>query len=304
MTLAAFPLALLALATTVRAPEPVGAQPEARPDPGGGDPWALGESPVGPAGTPAAPLPSQGLSHWRGAVGTGVAFRGGGERLASDRGVLLYFGGQADGLWSEGLTQAVRLRARVFTGGEPALYTPSEGDLEAAWGLGRGPFRFVIARVEAGRYPSLAIDALVQAGTLPCFEGTLPLDAGRVRLEWFLSPVEAAWVRYRGDARVSSRPGWPSEADSASAATAARLRVSGVFVPSVIVSAQGDFLKLWGKPDLLLSAEGNVGWEALPRAATIGLTLRVDDFTRRGLAPGSAVDAWELTLLAAATLAF
>ena len=300
MTFAAFPLAL-ALALSARAAEPVGAADA------GSDPWAIGESPVAPAGAPAANLAvDPGVSHWRGAVGTGIAYRNGGEPLAStheSHGVLLFFGGQADGRWSEGIGHTVRLRARVFTGGEPALYTPSEGDLEAAWGLGRGPFRFVIARVEAGRYPSLAIDALVQAGTLPCFEGTLPFDAGRVRLEWLLAPVEAAWVRYRGNARVSSQPGWPSEADSASAATAARVRVSGVFVPSVIVSAQGDFLKLWQKPDLLLSLEGNLGWEALRRSATIGLTFRVDDFTRRGVDPGTSVDAWQLTLLAAVTLA-
>ncbi len=124
-----------------------------------------------------------------------------------------------------------------------------------------------------------------------------------MRVDWFLSPIEAAWVRYRGAARVPSQPGWPSEADAVSAATAARVRVSGVFVPSVIVSAQGDLVKLWQRPDLLLSLEGSLGWEVLRRAATLGLTLRVDEFTRRGLEPGSSAEAWQLTALAVATLA-
>jgi hypothetical protein len=305
MTLAALPLAL-ALAAA-RAADPAGASDGARPD-AGTDPWAIGESAVAPAGALGAPLrPEPGPSHWRTALGTGIAFRKGGEPLASthdDRGVLLYFGGQADGLWTEGLAQALRLRARIFTGGEAALYVPSEGDLEAAYSLGRRALRFVVARVEVGRYPSLAVDALVQAGTLPSFEGSVSLDADRTRIDWFVSPVEAAWVRYRGDARVPSQPDWPSEADSVSAATALRVRVSGMFVPSVLVSAEGDLVKLWQKPDLLLSLEGSVGWEVLRREATLGLTFRMDDFTRRGTKPHTSVDSLQLTLLAAATLAF
>jgi hypothetical protein len=294
MTLA-LPLALVLLAA-----------PPAEPT-AAADPWAVGDSPVAPAGSQAAPLQPGGAGAWRGAVATGIAYRAGGEPLAStheDHGVLLYFGGQADGVWTEGLGHTVRLRGRVFTGGESSIYLPSEGDLEGAWSIGRRELRFVVARVEAARYPSLAVDALVQAGTLPCFEGAVGLDADRVRLDWFLSPVEAAWVRYRGAARVPSAPGWPSEADSVSAATAARIRVSGVFVPSVIVSAQGDLLKMWRKADLLLSAEGSIGWEVLRRSAELGLVLRLDDYTRRGVEPDTTASDWAVTLLATVTLAF
>ena len=293
MTLA-LPLALALLAA-----------PPADP-PAAADPWAVGDSPVAPAGSQAAPLQPGGAGAWRGGVATGIAYRAGGEPLASthdDHGVLLYFGGQADGVWTEGLGHTVRLRGRVFTGGESSIYVPSEGDLEGAWSIGRRELRFVVARVEVARYPSLALDALVQAGTLPCFEGSVGFDADRVRLDWFLSPVEAAWVRYRGSARIPSAPGWPSEADSASAATAARLRVSGVFVPSVVVSAQGDLLKLWRKADLLLSAEGSVGWEVLQRAQ-LALVLRLDEYTRRGVEPDTTASDWQVTLLAAVTLAF
>ena len=300
MTLAALALAVLAAAPRL---------PEAAPaDAAAADPWAIGDSPVAPAGAPAAPLlPGAGSGPWRGAVGTGIAYRAGGEPLASthaDHGVLLYFGGQADGVWTEGIGHTVRLRGRVFTGGESTIYVPSEGELEGAWSIGRRELRFVVARAEAGRYPSLAIDALVQAGTLPCFEGSLGFDADRVRLDWLLAPIEAAWVRYRGSARVPTAPGWPSEADSASAATAARLRVSGVFVPSVIVSAQGDFLKMWRKADLLLSVEGAVGWEVVRRGATIGLVLRLDDYTRRGVEPDTTASDWQVTMLASVSLAF
>ena len=105
----------------------------------------------------AAP-PGRGLSHWRYALATGVVGKFGGMQLSDTRenpGVLLYFGAQADGLWTEGYGQAARLRLRMFTGGETEVYIPSDGDLEAAYMIGRREFRFVIGRFELGRYPAL-----------------------------------------------------------------------------------------------------------------------------------------------------
>lgn len=301
MTFAAFPLAL-ALALSARAAEPVGAADA------GSDPWAIGESPVAPAGAPAANLAvDPGVSHWRGAVGTGIAYRNGGEPLAStheSHGVLLFFGGQADGRWSEGIGHTVRLRARVFTGGESSIYVPSEGDLEGAWSIGRRELRFVVARVEAARHPALAIQTLAQLSTLPSLEGALSLAGDRMRLDYFVSPVEVAWVWYFGGAHISHVPGWPTETDQPAAASAARARYALLVSPAVILSAEGDLVKLWGKADLFASAEGSVGWQILRRQAALHLTARWSAFRRRGEVPDTAATESELVLLTTATLSY
>ena len=169
----------------------------------------IGEAPVAPAGSQAAPLhPDETVSRWRYSLATGVAGKFGGRQIEQGRenpGVLLYFAGQADGVWTEGRGHAARLRLRMFTGGENEIYVPSDGDVEAAYMIGPREFRFVIGRLEVGRYPALGIEALAQFATLPCFEGSLSLAGDTMRLYYYLSPVEAAWVRYYGGAHIGAR---------------------------------------------------------------------------------------------------
>lgn len=268
----------------------------------------LGEAPVAPAGSQAAPLhPDEALSHWRLSVATGVTGRFGGMRLEDGRenaGVLLHFAGQADGTWTEGRGQAVRFRFRLFTGGEGDLYVPSDGDVEAAYTIGRREFRFVIGRVEVGRYPALAVQTLAQVATLPCFEGSLPLAGDTMRLHYFLSPVEAAFVRYYGAAHIRHSAAWATESDRPVAASTARLRYTLLLPPSVVLSLQGDVVKMWRKADVLVAGEGSVGYQVLDRSAVFNVSARWNGYTRRGLAPGTSASQSELLLLAVATLVF
>jgi hypothetical protein len=218
--------------------------------------------------------------------------------------VLLYFGGQADGAWAEGLGQAVRLRLRMFSGGESEIYLPSDGDAEAAYSMGPRELRFVVARLEAARHPGLAIQTLAQLSTLPCFEGALSLAGDGMRLDYFVSPVEIAWVWYYGGAHITHTPGWPTESDSPSAASAARVRYAILLPPAVVLSAQGDLVKLWKKTDLFASAEASVGWQLLRRQAALHLTARWSGFRRRGEVPDTSATESELVILASATLAY
>ncbi len=268
----------------------------------------IGEGPIAPAGAQAAPLhPDERISHWRSALATGVAGRFGGMQLRSDRenpGVLLYFGAQADGLWAEGMGKAARLRLRLFTGGESEVYIPSEGEIEAAYMIGRREFRFVLARAEVGRYPALGIETLAQLATLPCFEGSLPLAGDTMRLYYYVSPVEAAWVRYHGDAHISSQPGWATESKVPVAATSARLRWTTLLPPAVLLSVQGDLVKMWSKDDLLVAAEGSLGYQVLEKTVVFNAVVRWESFVRRGTTPNTSATDSQMTLLGIATLVF
>jgi hypothetical protein len=247
------------------------------------------------------------MSHWRSSLATGVSGRFGGMQLDKNKentGVLLYFGAQADGLWTEGMGQAARLRLRLFTGGQSEVYVPSDGEVEAAYMIGRREFRFVLGRAEVGRYPGVGIQALAQLATLPCFEGSLPLAGDTMRVYYYVSPVEAAWVRYYGDAHINGTSDWASESHVPVAATSARLRWTTLLPPSFLLSLQGDFVKLWNKADMLLSAEGSLGYQVLERTVVFNVSVRWDGYTRRGLTPSSSVDDGELKLLGIATLVF
>jgi len=265
------------------------------------------EPPYAPAGSQAAPLsPDEALSPWRLSLAAGLAGKGGGMRIEDAREnphVLLFFAGQADAAWSRRSGQAARLRFRLFTGGERDIYVPSDGEVEAAYAFGRPEFRFVVARAEVGRYPAIGIDVLAQAGTLPSFEGSLPLAGEAMRLQYDVSPVEAAFVRYHGRWHVPHSAAWTSESDRPVAATAGRLRWTLDVAPGVLLSVQGDLLKLWRKADLLTAAEASVGYQALDRTALFSLALRWNGYTRRGLAPGTSEHADEVLLVASATLA-
>jgi hypothetical protein len=271
-------------------------------------PGTIGEAPIAPAGSQAAPLhPDESVAHWRFALATGVAGRFGGRQIQAARenpGVLLYFAGQADGLWTEGHGRAARLRLRLFTGGENEIYIPSDGDAEVAFMIGRREFRFVMGRLEVGRYPALGVEVLAQLATLPSFEGSLALAGDTMRLYYYLSPVEAAFVRYYGGAHIRRTAGWPSESSRPVAASTGRLRYTVLLPPSILLSFQGDLVKMWDKVDLLLAAETSLGYQVLDQSAVFNVAARWSSFRRRGLAIDTNVTESEVLLLATATLVF
>lgn len=266
------------------------------------------DAPVAPAGAPAAALaPEDPAFPWRLSLATGVAARLGGMRLDPPRDnpvVLLYFAGEADGAWSRHFGQAARVRFRLFTGGEDEIYVPSDGEVEGAYTLGRREFRFVVARIEAARHPAIGLDVFAQAATLPSFEGSLPLGAEGLRLDYHVAPVEAAFVRYHGAWHVSGAPGWPSESDRGVAATAARVRATVLLAPAMPLSLEADVAKLWRRADLLVGAEASFGYQALDRTALFGLSARWNRYTRRGLDPGTSEASWEVLIVLGATLAW
>jgi hypothetical protein len=271
-------------------------------------PGTIGEGLVAPAGSQAAPLhPDESISHWRFSLATGVAERFGGRQIEDakqNNGLMLYFAGQADGLWTEGYGQAARFRARLYTGGESAVYFVSDGDMEAAYMIGRREFRFVIGRAEVARYPALAIQTLAQVSTLPCFEGSLTLAKDTMRLYYYVSPVGAAWVRYYGGAHIEHTAGWPSESDVPVAATSGRLRYTVLLPPTVLLSLQGDLVKMWDKPDLFVAGEGSLGYQVLDQSAVFNATVRWQTYRRRGVAPDTTATESEVLLLGVASLVF
>jgi hypothetical protein len=271
-------------------------------------PGTIGEGLVAPAGSQAAPLhPDESVSHWRFSLATGLAGRFGGYQLESakeNNGLLLYFAGQADGLWTQGYGQAARFRVRMFTGGESEIYFVSDGDAEAAYMIGRREFRFVIGRAEVARYPALAVEALAQFSTLPCFEGSLSLYRDTMRLYYYVSPVGAAWVRYYGGAHIDHSAGWPTETDRPVAATSGRLRYTVLLPPTVLLSMQGDLVKMWDKADLLLAAEGALGYQVLDQSAVFNAMVRWQSYRRRGLAAETSATESEVLLLGVASLVF
>ncbi len=271
-------------------------------------PGTIGEAAIAPAGSQAAPLhPDERYSNWRFALATGVAGKFGGMQLSDTRanpGVLLYFAGQGDGLWTEGYGQAARVRFRMFTGGESEVYIPSDGDAEVAYMIGRREFRFVIGRFEVGRYPALGVQVLAQLATLPCFEGSLSLGRDTMRLYYYLSPVEGSFVRYYGGAHIQHSSEWATESDRPVAASTGRLRYTVLLPPTILMSLQGDVVKMWQKADLLLSAEGSLGYQVLEQTATFNAAVRWNSYTRRGLGVGTSVSESEMMLLATATLVF
>lgn len=269
---------------------------------------SIGDGPVAPAGAPAAWLrPDERISPWRMSLASGVLGRFGGFDIDRDREnskVLLYVGAQADGSWTDGYGQAVRLRLRMMTGGERVIFRPSDGELEAAYAIGRPEFRFVAARVELGRYPGLGLQVLGQVATLPSVEGTIPLAGDTMRLSYLVAPVEMAYVYYYDDAHIDHSAVVPTESDEPAAATAGRLRYTVLLPPAVLLSLQGDLLKLWSKPDLLLAGEASLGYQVLEQSVLFNLAVRWSSYTRRGHAAGTEETDSELTMLGIATLMF
>ncbi|HSM91285.1 MAG TPA: hypothetical protein VLT47_00270 [Anaeromyxobacteraceae bacterium] len=252
----------------------------------------IGEGPVAPAGSQAASLhPDEETSHWRLALASGLVGRWGGDLVKppdANSVAMLYLGAQADGVWSEGYGRGARLRLRMLTGGENVIFVPSDGDVEAAFMLGRREFRFVIGRLEATRSTALGIQTLLQAATVPSVEGSIPLADDTMRISYFVAPVEAAWDWYLGDNHIHRDAFTPPEQRTVYAATAARLRFTGVAPPSVLLSLQADFMKMWGVPDLLVSVEGSAGFAALENTVLFNVGLRWDHSTLRGPAQNSS----------------
>jgi hypothetical protein len=268
----------------------------------------IGDGPVAPAGAAAASLqPDEAVSPWRMNLASGVLGRFGGFEIDRDREnskALLYIGAQADGAWTDGYGQAVRLRLRLLAGGEREIFLPSDGELEAAYAIGRPEFRFVAGRVELGRHPGLGIQMLGQLATLPSVEGTLPLAGDTMRLSYLVAPVEMAYVYYYDDAHIDHSALRSSESDEPAAATAARLRYTVLLPPSVLLSLEGDLLKMWKKPDLLVAAEASLGYQVLQQSVLFNLAVRWNAYTRRGQAAGTSETDSELMMLGIATLMF
>lgn len=249
-------------------------------------------------------LPSPGDAEgWSLGLATGVAGRFGGFEL--DEGednppFLILVGARAEGWFPARLSQAVRLRARILAGGEERIFVPSDGELEAAWAIGYPEFRFVLARAEAVRAPGLALQSLLQLGTLPSVEGNVTVGY-QARLDYLVAPVEMVHVRYLGRAHLPGAGG-TTESEQVHAGSAGRLRYTVEYPAGPILSAQGELLKLWQKADLLVAAEGSAGWAAFGRAVVFEAVGRWQSYTRRAPAPDDRRTDGELSLLAVARI--
>lgn len=252
----------------------------------------IGEGPVAPAGAQVANLhPDEEVGHWRFALASGVIGRWGGDEVRRNEAnsvAMLYFGGQADGLWTEGYGRGARFRLRMMTGGENVIFVPSDGDAEAAFMLGRREFRFAAARFEVARHTALGIEALLQAATFPSVEGSISFRGDRMRVSYFVAPVEAAWTYYRNDNHLVRADETPQEHGTVYPATSARIRYTGVAPPAVILTVQADLFKMWGVPDLLVSVEGSAGFAALDNTVLFNVALRWDHSALRGPTEGSS----------------
>jgi hypothetical protein len=274
-------------------------------------PGTIGDGPVAQAGAPGSNLkPDERATNWRLALATGVAFRSASYKIdtgpdpKANSSMMLYFGGQANGAWSDGFGSAARLRLRLLTGGESLVFLPSDGEVEAAYMIGRPEFRFVLGRIEVARYTGVAINTLAQVATAPCVEGTVAIAGDKVRFYYGVAPVELAYVWYMPGAHVKHLSGWVAETDHPDAASAFRARITFMVPPSVLLSLGGDVLKFWNSADLLTTAEAAAGVAILDRSVLINLSIRWENFTRRGLAPNSTDSANEFLGLATATLVF
>ena len=92
-----------------------------------------------------------------------------------------------------------------------------------------------------------------------------------MRLYYYVSPVEAACVRYYGDAHIEHSAGWATSRSGPSPRRAARLRWTLLLPPSVLLSLQGDLVKMWNKPDSPRAGEGEPrvpGARAAPPCST------------------------------------
>jgi hypothetical protein len=168
---------------------------------------------------------------------------------------------------------------------------------------GRREIRFVLARVEAGRYPGLAVQALVQASTVPSVEGVFSLAGDKARVFYGITPVEAAYVWYYGGAHITHSPTTTNENASAEAASAFRLRATFLVPPALLLSVQGDYMRMWGPGDQFKSAEASAGYALLDKTVLLDVLVRWESYTRRSSdTPGAMEKSDQLIGMASATL--
>jgi hypothetical protein len=72
----------------------------------------------------------------------------------------------------------------------------------------------------------------------------------------------------------------------------------------VLLSLQGDLVKMWKKADLFVAAEGSLGYQVLDQTAVFNAAIRWHGYTRRGLARETSESESEVQLLALASLVF
>jgi hypothetical protein len=71
----------------------------------------------------------------------------------------------------------------------------------------------------------------------------------------------------------------------------------------MLLSLQGDLMKMWDKPDLLFAGEGSLGYQVLDQSAVFNATVRWQSYRRRGPGDTSATES-EVLLLGVASLVF
>ena len=62
--------------------------------------------------------------------------------------------------------------------------------------------------------------------------------------------------------------------------------------PSVLLSVQGDFMRMWGPGDQLKSVEGSAGFALLDKTVLLDVLLRWESYTRRSNARPAVWHAW------------
>ena len=241
-------------------------------------PGTIGEAPVAPAGSQAAPLhPDEAVlalalrarDRRHREVRRDAAL----EHAREPRASCSTSAGRRTASGPRATARRRGFRVRMFTGGENEIYIPSDGDVEAAYMIGRREFRFVIGRLEVGRYPALGVEALAQLATLPVLRGVAL--ARRRHDAALLLPSRRS--RRRGSTTTAARTSTHSAAvadrvrPAAAASDAARLRYTVLLPPSMLLSLQGDLVKMWQKPDLLLVGRGE---PRLPGARAVGRLQR------------------------------
>jgi hypothetical protein len=63
-------------------------------------------------------------------------------------------------------------------------------------------------------------------------------------------------------------------------------------------------MKMWQKPDILMAGEGSLGYQVLDQSAVFNVTLRWQQYTRRGEDAGTTATDSEVLFLGVASLVF
>ena len=229
----------------------------------------IGEAPVAPAGSQAAPLhPDEASSHWRYSLATGVTGKFGGMQLTNARenpGVLLYFGGAGGRPLDGGLRPGgAAPPAACSRAARPRSTCRRTARSRRAYMIGRREFRFVIGRLR-DRAATRRSRSRRSRSSGRCRASRARCRSPRTRCG---STTSCRPSRRRGSTTTAARTSrtarpWATESDRPAAASAGRLRYTVLLPPSVLLSLQGDLVKMWQKADLLLAVEGSLGYQVL-----------------------------------------